>query len=83
MTKAWVSTSEAARMLGVSQDTVLRWIRSGILSAWRADNGCHWRVNSASIQLLIGGAPCSGAFSRAADRSRTPRTGMTAPGRRA
>jgi excisionase family DNA binding protein len=52
--EAWITTGEAARMLGVrSVNTVKRMIRDGRLTAIRP--GGHYRVARAGVEQLIAG----------------------------
>jgi excisionase family DNA binding protein len=47
----FITTREAARMLGVSIRTVQLWVESGVLSAWKTAGG-HRRVARASVEEL-------------------------------
>ena len=40
-------TSEAAELFGVSDRTIRRWARAGLLPAWRPDEASHWRILTA------------------------------------
>lgn len=46
-----LSTTEAARRLGVSTPTVQRWVDAGLLRAWKTPGG-HRRIEAASVQAL-------------------------------
>lgn len=46
-----LSTTEAARRLGVSTPTVQRWVDAGLLRAWRTPGG-HRRVDAESVRAL-------------------------------
>jgi excisionase family DNA binding protein len=51
----WLTTGQAAKLLGVSRSTVLRQIDAGTLQARRLPHG-HWRIPRASAENLR----CSG-----------------------
>ena len=51
MKKHFVTTYEAAEVLGVSPDTVLRWIKSGAISAERTLGG-HFRISQKELGHL-------------------------------
>jgi excisionase family DNA binding protein len=46
-------TSEAARLIGVSPDTVRRWIHAGILPAKRLGPGGRIRIDPADLERLF------------------------------
>lgn len=48
-----LSTTRAARVLGVSVPTVQRWVDEGVLQAWKTVGG-HRRVTLRSVQALAG-----------------------------
>lgn len=48
----FVSTSEAANLLGVSLRTVQKWVENGSLVAWKT-NGGHRRIVRASVARLV------------------------------
>lgn len=50
----WLTTAEAARILGVSERTVLRLIQRGVLAAWRWDCRARWRIFRSSAERLLG-----------------------------
>jgi tRNA 2-thiouridine synthesizing protein E len=50
--KVFVSTGSAAKLLSVSADTVLRWIKQGKLPA-RKTFGGHYRISRASIESML------------------------------
>lgn len=52
ITKDSMSTSEAAKVLGVSLRTVQIWVESGILRAWKTSGG-HRRVLKSSIDTIL------------------------------
>jgi excisionase family DNA binding protein len=47
-----LSTGEAARLLSVKPDTVLKWIKRGRLAAARTAGG-HYRIDSCDIERLV------------------------------
>ncbi|MFM8331291.1 MAG: response regulator [Candidatus Methylumidiphilus sp.] len=49
---AYLTTREAAAMLGVSLRTAQLWSESGIIEAWKTDGG-HRRITRSSIERLI------------------------------
>jgi len=54
MTAEWISVGEAARRLGLSDETVRRRCDDGVLRAiWtNPPNGGHRRVSAASVEAL-------------------------------
>ena len=55
-----ISTGKAARLLSVTPDTVLKWIKKGKIAARRTAGG-HYRIAQESIdELLSGGIDASG-----------------------
>lgn len=48
----FVSTREAAQMLGVALRTVQLWVEAGVLTAWKTAGG-HRRVVRASVEALL------------------------------
>ena len=48
----FVSTREAAQLLGVAPRTVQLWVESGVLAAWKTAGG-HRRVARASVEALL------------------------------
>lgn len=60
MTRRAITTAQAAEMLGVSPQTVQKWVDAGHLSAWRTVGG-HRRVDEESVQRML--AQRSGAES--------------------
>jgi excisionase family DNA binding protein len=52
MIKEYLTTFEAAKILSVSPDAVLKWIKSGILNARRTPGG-HHRIAKSSIEKLL------------------------------
>ncbi|HET7773898.1 MAG TPA: response regulator [Burkholderiaceae bacterium] len=57
-----LTTAQAARQLGVSTQTVQKWVDLGLLRAWKTLGG-HRRVSAASVQSLLAArdsAPVSG-----------------------
>ncbi|MBP6484172.1 MAG: helix-turn-helix domain-containing protein, partial [Rhodoferax sp.] len=49
---AFCSTRAAAVALGVSVSTVIQWVDSGVLTAWKTEGG-HRRVSRDSIDALL------------------------------
>ena len=45
----WITIKEAALRAGVSVAAVRRWIRLGQITAFRAENGYHIRLNKAEV----------------------------------
>lgn len=52
MTKKFLTTFEAAKLLSVTPDAVLKWIKLGILDARRTPGG-HHRIPKKSIEDLL------------------------------
>ena len=52
MTKKYLTTFEAAKIMSVTPDAVLKWIKSGILEARRTPGG-HHRIAKQSIDTLL------------------------------
>jgi excisionase family DNA binding protein len=52
MTKKFLTTFEAAKLISVTPDTVLKWIKSGVLDARRTPGG-HHRIDRKSIEVLL------------------------------
>ena len=50
--KSFCTTTEAARLLGVSVATVQLWTESGMLEGWKTEGG-HRRIQRASIDRLL------------------------------
>src|SRR3954454_21549772 len=71
MHKETVSMSEAARTLGVSQDTLRRWDRSGELATGRAARN-RPRVPVAEVERLAGRAPRHTTGAPLSARNRLP-----------
>ncbi|GIU74763.1 MAG: hypothetical protein KatS3mg004_1850 [Bryobacteraceae bacterium] len=49
----WITTGQAAKLLGVSRQTVRRWCRSGRLEWRRFDDSSHIRVSRLSIERIL------------------------------
>lgn len=49
MTDRWIRVSEAARQLGVCDDTVYRLCRRGRLGYYRDEDTGLWRIDAASV----------------------------------
>jgi excisionase family DNA binding protein len=52
MAKEYLTTFEAAKMMSVTPDAVLKWIKSGILEARRTPGG-HHRIAKKSLNNLL------------------------------
>ncbi len=50
----WLTTGQAAELLGVSRSTVVRYIEAGTLDARRLPGG-HWRIRRADAEKLLRG----------------------------
>lgn len=46
----WLSTGDAAKELGVSGKTVMRWIQRGLIPARRIRSGGQYRIERAAIE---------------------------------
>ncbi|WP_027868047.1 GAF domain-containing protein [Massilia alkalitolerans] len=69
-----LTTSAAARMLGVATSTVQLWMESGAIPSWKTPGG-HRRTYMSTIQTMLDhAAPLSGSLS-----SETPMRGLTDP----
>lgn len=53
---ASISTSEAARRLGVHPDTIVRWADAGRLACWRTPGGQR-RFTPADVDALMAESP--------------------------
>jgi molybdopterin-binding protein len=71
MPKQTVSMSEAARTLGVSQDTLRRWDRSGKLETERDDRNRR-RVPVSEVERLAGREPRHTTGAQLSARNRLP-----------
>jgi excisionase family DNA binding protein len=54
MAKEYYTTSEAARMLSVSPDTVLKWVKGGRIQSFRTPGG-HCRIPRSEVTSLLPG----------------------------
>jgi excisionase family DNA binding protein len=52
VTKRYLTTTQAARLLSVSADTVLKWVRAGKIASYRTPGG-HCRIPSEAVNTLI------------------------------
>jgi len=52
VTKKYLTTTQAASLLSVSPDTVLKWVRAGKIASYRTPGG-HCRIPSEAIDTLI------------------------------
>lgn len=50
--RRYVGTSQVAKMLDVDRQTVIRWIESGDLEAWRTP-GKHYRIAVVEVQRFL------------------------------
>ena len=48
----WLTTGQAAELLGVSRSTVVRYIEAGTLNARRLPGG-HWRIRRSEAEKLL------------------------------
>jgi excisionase family DNA binding protein len=48
----WLTTGQAAELLGVSRSTVVRYIEAGTLEARRLPGG-HWRIRRNEAERLL------------------------------
>lgn len=56
MKQKYYTTSQAAQLLAVSPDTVLKWVRQGKISSYRTPGG-HARIPSGAIETLLPSEP--------------------------
>lgn len=52
MPDEWLTTGQAAALLGISRSTVVRYIEAGTLEARRLPGG-HWRIRRAVAEKLL------------------------------
>ncbi len=52
MNKNHFTTSQAARLLSVSADTVLKWVKAGKVASYRTPGG-HYRIPSHAVETLL------------------------------
>jgi len=52
--KEYFTTTQAAKLLSVSADTVLKWVRAGKIDSYRTPGG-HFRIPSQAIETLLPG----------------------------
>jgi excisionase family DNA binding protein len=52
MNKGYLTTFQAAEILSVSPDAVLKWIKSGKITAYRTPGG-HYRIEKKEIDALL------------------------------
>jgi excisionase family DNA binding protein len=50
--KSYFTTSQAARLLSVSPDTVLKWVKAGKLASYRTPGG-HYRIPAQAVSSLL------------------------------
>lgn len=49
----WLSTAEAARLLGISERTLRALITRGQLPAWRWCKRARWRIQRSAVESVI------------------------------
>lgn len=54
MNKNHYTTSQAAKLLSVSADTVLKWVKAGKISSYRTPGG-HYRIPADAVETLLPG----------------------------
>ena len=52
MKKGYLTTFQAADILSVTPDSILKWIKSGKLNARRTPGG-HYRISNQNVELLL------------------------------
>lgn len=52
MKKIWLTTEEASTYLGVSPETLRKWLRRGTLPVRTRKIGRQWRVNAHDLKSL-------------------------------
>ena len=52
---AFLTVAEISKLLKVERDTVVRWIGSGQLRAFKPGGGRFWRVRRADFQRFVKG----------------------------
>lgn len=75
--KSYVTTYEAARMLGVTLRTVQVWSNAGVLDCWKTEGG-HRRILRASVERLLVGRrdPVEGVAVDVVSRGDRPREAL-------
>ncbi|WP_457826562.1 MerR family transcriptional regulator, partial [Staphylococcus aureus] len=63
--KDYLTTSQAARLLAVSPDTVLKWVRAGKVKSYRTLGG-HFRIPLSEIGAVGSGAEAKAEWSAVA-----------------
>jgi len=54
--RPWLTTGEAAELVGVHRDTITRWVREGRLTAHRWGGAGAWqRISRADLERLMSG----------------------------
>lgn len=48
-----IKVTDAAKILCVNRQTILHWIQSGKLRAFRAGVGCMWLIDSDDLENLL------------------------------
>ena len=64
MEKSYLTTTEAAKLLSVSSDTVLKWVKAGKIQFYRTPGG-HCRIPIDAVTTLLPGGPHDSAEERA------------------
>ncbi len=62
MNKGYLTTFEAAKLISVTPDSILKWIKSGKLAAFRTPGG-HYRINIDNIKGILLDSETSSQFS--------------------
>ena len=52
---SFLTVNEISKLLKVERDSVVRWIRTGRLRAFKPGNGRFWRVKRADFQAFVRG----------------------------
>ena len=54
MNKEYLTTFQAAQVMSVTPDSILKWIKSGLLNARKTPGG-HYRVSRKNLETLLEG----------------------------
>lgn len=60
----FLTVNEICGLLKVERDTVVRWIESGQLRAFKPGGGRFWRIRRADFQRFVKGRPIVRAISK-------------------
>ena len=52
MNQKHYTTSQAAKLLSVSADTVLKWVKAGKINSYRTPGG-HYRIPADAVETLL------------------------------